>query len=139
MAFHLWNAFCSFDDNTSGVFTMNGMRDKREIRMELMIEIKTKPEKLQELYQTLQSLLSMIRKEKGCLEYRLYRDTEEEKIFFISINWQTQANLENYLRSVSGNAFLGAIDLLSETARVRFGKKRPWKGIDALKKMKTLP
>ena len=49
MAFHLWNAFCSFEGNTSGVFTMNGMRDKREIRMELMIEIKTKPEKLQEL------------------------------------------------------------------------------------------
>lgn len=106
--------------------------------MELIIEIKTKPEKLQELYQTLQSLLSMIRKEKGCLEYRFCRDIEEEKIFFISINWQTRANLENYLRSVSGSAFLGAIDLLSETAKVRFGKKKPWKGIDALKKIRRL-
>jgi quinol monooxygenase YgiN len=107
--------------------------------MELTIEIQTRPEKIQELYQTLQSLLIVIRKEEGCLDYRLYRDTEENEFFFISINWRTRANLENYLRSASGSAFLGAIDLLGETAKVRFGRKQNWEGIDALKKIRRLP
>jgi hypothetical protein len=38
--------------------------------------------------------------------------------------------------SESGGALLGAVDLLSETARVRIGSSKPWEGIDTLKRMR---
>ncbi len=98
--------------------------------MEVTIEFKVKPEKFQELYQTLHALLPTIRKEKGCRECRIYRDVENGEVFFLSGHWETQANLEHYLRSTNGLALLGAIDLLSEKAAVKTGHDAPWEGID---------
>jgi hypothetical protein len=40
------------------------------------------------------------------------------------------------MQSESGSALLGAIDLLSETARVGFDRDSPREGIDALKKLR---
>jgi len=104
--------------------------------MELTIEIRAKPEKFQELYQTLQALLSTIRKEKGCGDCRICRDVEDGEILCLSVHWEAQASLEHYMRSTSGIALLGAVDLLSETAKVRFGQDSPWEGIDSLKRMR---
>jgi len=53
--------------------------------MELTIEIKTKPGKFQELYQTLLGLLPTIRKGKGCKECRVYRDVEDGEVFFLRV------------------------------------------------------
>jgi len=104
--------------------------------MELTIEFRAKPGKFQELYQTLQALLPTIRSGKGCRECRIYRDVEDGEIFSLSVDWEAQASLENYMRSSSGIALLGAIDLLSEKAGVKIGHDAPWKGIDALKRMR---
>lgn len=104
--------------------------------MKITIELRAKPEKTQELYQTLQALLPSIRWEKGCRDCRLWRNVEDDKIFFMSIDWETRASLVRAVRSGSGGVFLGAVDLLTETARVRYGEDSPWKGIESLKKMK---
>jgi quinol monooxygenase YgiN len=104
--------------------------------MELTIEMKAMPGKIQELYQTLQALLPTFRKEKGCRDCRVYRDVEDGEIFFLTVDWEARASLEHYLQSGSGSALLGAIDLLSETAKVRFGQDSPWEGIDTLKRMR---
>ena len=104
--------------------------------MALTIEIRAKPGKFQELYQTFQALLPTIRKEKGCRECRIYRDVEDGEVFFLSGHWEAQANLEHYLRSTNGLALLGAIDLLSERAAVKTGHDAQWEGIDVLKRMR---
>ncbi len=104
--------------------------------MELTIEMKPKPGKLQELYQTLQAILPTIRKEKGCRECRIYLDGD---VFFLSADWETQAGVEKCMRSAGGIALLGAIDVLSERASVKTGRDAPWEGIDVLKKMKRKP
>jgi len=104
--------------------------------MELTIELKAKPGKFQELYQSLQALIPTIRKAKGCSDCRIWRDVEDGEVFFLSVQWQTPARLEDYVKSVSGGALFGALDLLSETAKVRFGQDTPWEGIDRLKRMR---
>jgi quinol monooxygenase YgiN len=104
--------------------------------MKLTIEITAKPEKTQELHQTLQALLPSIRREQGCRDCRVWRDVEDGEIFFLAVDWETRASLEQALRSGSGGAFLGAVDLLSETARVRFGEDATWEGIGTLKRMR---
>ncbi len=105
--------------------------------MELTIEIRTKPGKFQELYQTLLGILPTIRREKGCRECRIYRDVEDGEVFSLSGYWEAQRNLEHYLRSMNGLALLGAIDLLGERAAVKTGQDAPWEGIDTLKRMRN--
>lgn len=107
--------------------------------MELTIETRAMPGKYQELYQTLQAILPTIRKEKGCRGCRIWRDMEDGEVFFISVIWQARARLEQYVRSGNGGALLGALDLLSETAKVRFSHYSPWEGIDSLKRMRKKP
>ncbi len=105
--------------------------------MELAIEIKAKPGNFQELDQTLQALLPTIRKEKGCRGCRIYRDMEDGEIFFLSVQWEAQANLEHYMRSTDGMALLGAIDVLSERAAVKTGRDAQWQGVHALKRIRN--
>jgi hypothetical protein len=61
---------------------------------------------------------------------------EDGEVFFLSVDWKDVANLEHYMRSVSGSALLGAVDLLSETAGFRIDKDAPWEDINTLKRMK---
>ncbi len=103
---------------------------------ELTIEIRAKPGKFQELDQTLQALLPTIRNENGCQGCRMYRDVKDGEIFSLFVQWEAHESLERYLRSSSGSALLGAIDLLSERAAVKIGHDAPWEGIDALKRIR---
>lgn len=87
----------------------------------------------------MQALLPTIRNGKGCLDCHIYRDVEEEEVLFLSVRWGSSASLEHYMQSESGSALLGAIDLLSKTARVGFDRESPWETIDILKKMRKKP
>jgi quinol monooxygenase YgiN len=107
--------------------------------LKLTIEIRARQGKLQELYQTLQALLPTMRDEKGCLDCHTYRNVEDEEVLFLSVQWKVLANLEHYMGSESGSALLGAIDLLSETARISFDRDTPREGIDSLKRMRKKP
>lgn len=104
--------------------------------MELTIALRAKPEKTQELYQALQALLPTIRAEQGCRDCRVCRDIEDAEVFTLAVEWEKVANLENYVHSGGCSALLGAVDILSETSRVRFGQDKPWAGIDSLKRMR---
>jgi len=104
--------------------------------MNITIEIRAKPEKFNELYQTLQALLPTMRAEHGYRKSRIYRDVEDGEVFFLAINWEAAANLENYMRSTSGSALLGAVDLLSKSVTVRVGEDSPQEGIEFLKRMR---
>lgn len=119
MAFPLWNA--SWNSITA---------------MKLTIELKSKPDKTQELHQALQALLPSIRREMGCRDCRVWQDVENGEVFFLDVEWETRESLEQALRSGSGGAFLGAVDLLAATARVRFGEDATWEGIESLKRMR---
>ena len=110
--------------------------EKGKGMMETTIELKVTTGKFHELYQTLQALLPTIRKEKGCLDCRIFRDIEDGEVFFLTVEWDTKENFEEYARSGNCSALLGAIDLLSAEARIRFGHESAWEGIDSLKRIR---
>jgi hypothetical protein len=56
--------------------------------------------------------------------------------YFFSSEWDAQDNFEGYIRSGSGSALLGAIDLLGELARIRVGSNSRWEEIETLKRMR---
>lgn len=103
--------------------------------MNLVIEIRAKPERFQELYQTLHALLPTMRKEDGCSESSVYRDIADGEVFFLAMNWDDQAKFEKFMRSVSGSALVGAFNTLSKAVRVRVGENNEWHGIEVLKRI----
>ncbi len=104
--------------------------------MELTMELKAIPGRIQELYQTLQALLPTIHKAQGCRDCRICRDVEDGEIFVLKMDWDTGDSLEHYLHSSSGSALFGAVDLLSGHTQVRFSQEGPWEGIESLKKLR---
>ena len=69
--------------------------------MTLTIEVRSKPGKVNELYQTLQALLPTMRKEKGCQTCRVTRDVEDGELFFLSSEWDAPGSFDGYIRSGS--------------------------------------
>jgi len=74
--------------------------------MNITIEIRAKPEKFNELYQTLQALLPTMRAEHGYRKSRIYRDVEMGSLF-LAINWELRRTLRTINRSTSGRRFSG--------------------------------
>ena len=104
--------------------------------MELTIEIRARAGKRQELYQTLQALLPTIRKERGCRDCQMSRDVEDEDVFSVSADWEGRRDLETYMRSTSGAALLGALDLLSDRAAAGIDRDAREEGIEVLRRMR---
>ena len=96
-------------------------------------KISIKPENHKEFLQTLNSLIGRIRGGKGCLGYNLYRDVENDNDFVIVEEWETQADLDNHLRSDRFGVLLGALNLLSDTPEIRFNTLAHTVGIEAIK------
>ncbi len=111
---------------------MPGRQEERN-SVELTIQIRPRPGKSLELYQTLQALLPTIRNDVRCRDCRI---SVEGEVFFLSSDWEPQSGLGHYLRSSNGLVLLGAIDLLGDKAAVKSGHDAPWEGIDVLKRIR---
>jgi len=67
-----------------------------------------------ELSQTIASLSSSIRMEKGCNRCDFCQSTEDENRFFLLEEWDTQENLMTHLKSEHFKVIRGAMNLLQE-------------------------
>ena len=104
--------------------------------LKLTIDVRARNSKFQELYQTLQALIPMIREEKGCLDCHIYQDMEDEEALSLGFHWKSLADLEKYMQTNSAGALLGAIDMLAETSKICFEPNSPLEGLDSLKRMR---
>ena len=71
-------------------------------------------EKRMELSQTIASLSSSIRMEKGCNRCDFCQSTEDENRSFLLEEWDTQKNLMTHLKSEHFKVIRGAMNLLQE-------------------------
>ena len=95
--------------------------------MTLTIEVRSKPGKVNELYQTLQALLPTMRKRRR--DARLAASPEIWRTgtsFSSPVSGMDREASTVYMRSGSGSALFGAIDLLGESARVRTDSDVRW-------------
>jgi len=80
----------------------------------LNIDLKTRPQKLPELLQTLDQLLVELRREEGNLWYRYQQRDEDVTQVDIEAEWRTWENLESHLSGKFFKILLGAIRILCD-------------------------
>src|SRR4030095_11648379 len=75
--------------------------------------ISVQPEKRTELFQTISVLVDQINRARGCVMFRHYIDASDENSSLLMSEWETDSDLNNYLRSNDFAILRGAITLLS--------------------------
>jgi quinol monooxygenase YgiN len=80
----------------------------------VIIRMKVLAEKRIELSQTMASLCSCIRMEKGCNRCDFCCSVEDEYRFFLLEEWDTRENLVTHLKSEHFKILRGAMNLLQE-------------------------
>jgi quinol monooxygenase YgiN len=86
----------------------------------LIIRMKVLTAKQKELSQTIDSLIGLIRTEKGCRRCDFYRKMDDENELCLFEEWDTQGNLKGHLRSGRFKILRGAMNLLREPCEMIF-------------------
>jgi len=84
------------------------------------IKMKGRSEKRKEISQTIQSLAGQVLGKKGCLDANSYQDINDENIFYLVEEWQTQQDLDDYLQSKLFAVLLGIKTILVESPEIKF-------------------
>lgn len=92
------------------------------------------PENRMELYQTISSLVDSVKREKGCLTYRIYEEAGDENAFVLIGEWETPDDWNSHLHSDNFAVLLGSISLLCERSRIDFQLLSHVADIEALTK-----
>jgi quinol monooxygenase YgiN len=92
------------------------------------------PEKRIELLQTLRSMVEGFKKEKGCKSCFFYQDVDNENIFILVEEWNSQEELDNHLKSEMFGALIGAKSLLAKIPEVDIKVIAYKAGMEAVRK-----
>jgi quinol monooxygenase YgiN len=79
------------------------------------IKIEIKQYKTDEFVKSMRSFSRRIRKEKGCLGYRVYRDSEKENTYSVVGEWKTRPAMEKHFKTQNFEVLIGAARVLGET------------------------
>ena len=75
--------------------------------------ITVQPEKRTEFFQTIRRLLDPLKQARGCRTLDFYLDVADENSTLLVSEWDTERDLNNYLRSNDFAVLRGAITVLS--------------------------
>src|SRR5664279_1724188 len=91
-----------------------------------------RPDRRNDLLETMMGMLEPARVERGCLSYRLYEDIEDRNAFVLLEEWATQEDLERHISKPSQRRLLALMDLLSEQPELRFNTVSHTAGMDLI-------
>ena len=79
------------------------------------IKIEIKPYKSDEFVKSMRSFSRSIRKEKGCLYYSVYRDSDKDNTYSLVGEWKTRPAMEKHFKTQNFEVLIGAARVLGET------------------------
>jgi quinol monooxygenase YgiN len=79
------------------------------------IKIEIKPYKSDEFVNSMRSVLTKICKQKGCLGYNVYRDSEKENTYILIGEWKTRQAMEKHFQTNDFEVLIGGARVLGET------------------------
>jgi quinol monooxygenase YgiN len=92
------------------------------------------PAKRRELQQTLVSILTEVRAERGCLQTRLYRHDRNANDYLVVEIWQHQAALDRHFQSVIFNVLMGTAPLLHEKPDIQIEQAADGSALNVLQR-----
>lgn len=78
------------------------------------------PKTLKEVFQSLKEISEKVRKLDGCLGVNVYKDPDNETIFFLVEEWQSKRHLDDHMKSDLFSALVGIKGLLIKEPEVKF-------------------
>ena len=87
-----------------------------------MIHVEVKKNKHDEFLNTLTTLKKRFSQARGCTDYYLERDLENENLFHLIGDWRTQEDYDKHANSPEFEVLQGAIRILGLTSQVRILK-----------------
>ena len=79
------------------------------------LKIEIKPYKTDEFVKSMRSFSRKIRKENGCLECSLYRDSDKENTVSVIGKWRTRQAMEKHFKTQNFEVLIGAARVLGDT------------------------
>ena len=86
------------------------------------VKVVVKQNKVDEFMACLRSLTVKFRKEKGCLNFTLYRDTEKDNTFSLVGEWKTHDDMEKHFQGEKFEVLVGASKVLCEIFRLNIAE-----------------
>jgi len=84
----------------------------------MRITMKALMEKRTEMMQTFLSMIEPVGKEKGCLNYDIFCDLEDNQVFSLIEEWETREDLDRHIRSERFSVLLGTKSLLAGPSEI---------------------
>ena len=86
------------------------------------IKIVVKPYKTDEFVESMRSFSRKICKEKGCLGYSVYRDSEKENTYSVIGEWKTRPAMQKHFKTQDFEVLIGAARVLGETLEMNLAE-----------------
>ena len=96
----------------------------------------SRPEKSLELRQTLEALMTLTRKDKGCLSHNVFKDIEDDNILSLVEVWENQDDLNRHLRSDRLTVLMGTTSLMAQPPEIMISEvsvSSGWEAIEAVR------
>ena len=96
------------------------------------ITMKALMEKRTEMMQTLLSMIEPAGKEKGCLNYEVFCDLEDNRVFSLIEEWETREDLDRHIRSQKFSVLLGTKSLLAKPLEMKIHTVSHSEGVEVV-------
>jgi quinol monooxygenase YgiN len=103
-----------------------------------VVDIKTSPDKREELRRALHSLSGPTEAEPGCTSCQLYQPLSDPSIVRVESRWQTQGDFFRHIRSDAYKKFLMLMELGCEPPTVEFYTVSELRGLNLVKAAREL-
>jgi len=79
------------------------------------LKIEIKPYKMDEFVNSMRSFLPKICKQKGCLDFNVYQDSDKENAYIVVGEWKTRQAMEKHFQTHEFDLLIVAAKVLGET------------------------
>jgi len=94
-------------------------------------------EKRTEVMQTLLSMIEPTENGRGCLSFHVFRGIEDKNVFSLIEEWETRADVEDYIKSDTFSVLLGTKSLLCKPPQIEIHTVSHSEGMESVNAVRS--
>jgi quinol monooxygenase YgiN len=112
-------------------------RDQEKTMIHSTVRIVIKPEKQNEAFAILSSIVEWTRVESGCIACRVYRDAQEDGSLMFEEIWKNEEDLNRHIRTDEYRNVLLVMEMAIEKPEIRFETVSQVTGMETIEKARA--